>query len=222
MSRITALVTVLVLGSSAAAMASPARSYDGRRDEPGHLERNGGSSYLERSRIERSRIERSRIERSRIERSRMPSYVERTRIERTRIDPRPVERTPERFVRLDDRDRSWRRGVARDDFGPRRYRPTWTALSAPLALARGGRGCVEVADPGTFTQLRLQTEGGIAQIDRVVIEFADGSDQVAYPERVLDDRGDLLEIPLDGNNRQIDRILVTGATRGGAVEVFAI
>ncbi|TMQ05639.1 MAG: hypothetical protein E6J91_40075 [Deltaproteobacteria bacterium] len=125
----------------------------------------------------------------------MPSYVERTRIERTRIDPRPVERTPERFVRL---------------------------VSAPLALARGGRGCVEVADPGTFTQLRLQTEGGIAQIDRVVIEFADGSDQVAYPERVLDDRGDLLEIPLDGNNRQIDRILVTGATRGGAVEVFAI
>ena len=177
-------------------MASPARSYDRRVVEPSHVERNRAPAYLERGRI--------------------PSYVQ-----RTRIAPTPVERAPDRFGHR-DLDRSWQYGIVRDDFGPRRYRPTWTALSAPLALGRGGPGCVEVSDPGTFTQLRLQTEGGLAQIDRVVIQFADGSDQVAYPTRVLDDRGDLLEIPLDGNNRRIDKILVTGATRGGAIEVFAI
>jgi hypothetical protein len=200
MSRVTVLITVLVLGTSAtAAMASPGPSYDRR-------------GVIERGHIERGHIERSRIERSRIERA--PIRIEQAPI---RIEP-----APDRFGRHDHLDRGWR-GVARDDFGPRRYRPTWTALAAPLALQRGGQGCIELADPGTFTQLRLQTDGGIARIERVVVEFADGSDQVVYPARVLDDRGDLLEIPLDGNNRRIERILVTGDTRaGGAVEVFAI
>ena len=196
MSKLTALLTVLVLGSSAAAaMASPARSYDRRVVEP-----------------------------SLVDRSRIPGYIE-----STRIRPTPVERAPDRFRRFDDRDRRFddrdrggHRGIARDDFGPRRYRPTWTALSAPLRLSRGGQGWIDVDDPGTFTQLRLQAEDGTARIDRVVIQFTDGTDQVAYPSRVLDDRSDLFEIPLDGNNRVIDRILVTGATRGGAVEVFAI
>lgn len=184
MSRITALVTVLVLGASAsAAMASPRQSSDGRRDLAPTYGRSAG--HVERGHIQTARIE----------------------------------RTPGRF---DHVERSWR-AAAGDDVGPRRYRPSWIALGAPLQLGRTGQGCVDVADLGTFTQLRLQTEGGLARVDRVVVQFADGSDQVIAPRRVLDDRGDLLEIPLDGNNRQIDRILVTGTTRaGGALEVYAI
>jgi hypothetical protein len=125
--------------------------------------------------------------------------------------------------RFDGFDRSWSGRAAQDDFGARRYRPTWVALSSPLQLTRSGQDCIEVRDTGTFTQLRLQSAGGIAAIDRVIVRFADGTDQVADLDRVLSDRDGMLEIPLDGNNRRIDQIIVTGAPGArGAIQVFAI
>ena len=145
------------------------------------------------------------------------------------FDARYDERARDHLRFTQERDRfdrpdaayHWNRGRL-DDFGPRHYRPNWVALSAPLRLGRMGRDVIDVADRGTFTQLRLQTRGGFARVDRVIIVFADGSRQVESG-RVLDARGELLEIPLDGNNRRIDRIIVMGATgRRGALEVFGI
>lgn len=133
-------------------------------------------------------------------------------IDRARIDRAYG---PDRFDRPD------RRG-AFDDFGPRRYRPTWVALSAPSPLTRAEDG-IEVRDRGTFTQLRVQADGSFARVDRVVVQFADGSRQVEDLDRVLGGRSDYFDIPLDGNNRRIDRILVVGSTgRRGAVQVFGI
>ena len=113
--------------------------------------------------------------------------------------------------------RTWgSRGTA-DDFGPRHYRTTWVPLSASQPT-RGGLA-FDVSDAGTFTQLRLQTETGRARVDRLIVQFADGSDQVVSVNRALTG---YMDIPLDGNNRRIDRILVTGATGRGDVQVFAI
>jgi hypothetical protein len=205
MSRITAMLTMLALGAAApAAMASSSPTYDHRPGaQPVHV--------------------------SPTRNLRVPDRVERT--------PPRVERVPARVERVDRSGRfdragqlhraepvyhAWdRRSV--DDFGPRRYRPTWVALSGPVQLDRTGQSCIEVGDGGTFTQLRLQTAGGIAQIDRVIVQFADGTDQIATTHRVLDDRDELLEIPLDGNNRRIDRVTVIGSTgASSALEVFAI
>ena len=131
-------------------------------------------------------------------------------------------RTSARFDHREPLDRGWR-SRARDDFGPRRYRPTWVPLSASLELGRFGRGAIEVYDPNTFTQLRLQTASGVARIDRVIVEFADGTAQVANVRRVLDSRSDLLEIELDGNNRRIARVLVSGdGAHCGALQVYGI
>lgn len=142
-----------------------------------------------------------------------PSFDGRGRLRPTRIDHQPL-------------DRGWQGSTgrgARDDFGPRHYRPTWVPLSSSLQLARTGRSLIEVNDRNTFTQLRLQTASGAARIDRVIVQFADGSDQIANLGRVLDDPDELLEIALDGNNRRIDRIAVIGAGDGrGAVQVFGI
>src|SRR5262245_58071280 len=114
-----------------------------------------------------------------------------------------------------DRDRfdrrEWRGSYrSHDDFGPRRYRASWEALGRPLGLTRAGRASIDVDDPGTFTQLRLADLGGTARIDRVIIEFADGSHQVEEVRRVLDDNSDFVEIALDGNNRRVDAITVIG------------
>jgi len=125
---------------------------------------------------------------------------------------------PARPARL---DRPYRRGAV-EDLDPRRYRPTWVALSAPSPLIRA-EDCIEVHDRGTFTQLRVQADDSRARVDRVVVQFADGSRQIEDLDRVLGGRSDFVDIPLDGNNRRIDRIFVTGSTgRRGAVQVFGI
>jgi hypothetical protein len=200
MLQITALFTTLALGATASiAMASPIRTYDRRS---GVEYARGGAEYA------RSDAEHSRLAGSRFRGAPPPGNgVERVRIAHT----------PDRFARLDGVYRRYGgRGV--DDFGPRRYRPTWVALGAPHRL--GGSECIEVRDPGTFTQLRLQSDSGFADVDRVIVEFADGTDQVAELDRALDRRGEFVELPLDGNNRRIEKILVTGAL--GDLQVFAI
>jgi hypothetical protein len=150
------------------------------------------------------------------------------RSDRRRDERMYVERRGDRFDQRDDRfdqrgrlDGGWnRRGV--DDFGPRRYRPTWVALGV-APLARTGGSEIAVHDRGTFTQLRLQTSGSAAWIDQVIVRFADGSHQVAHLDRDLGRGGSLLEIALDGNNRRIARIVVIGdGGRRGALEVFGI
>ena len=187
MLKITALLTMLAVGSSASiAMASPIRRYDRR-------------TGIEYTRVPVGRFDDTRFARFGSEHIEAPA----------RFD---------RFDRFDGLDR-WHGSRAVDDFGPRRYRPTWVALSAPHQLARGTM-CIEVHDRDTFTQLRLQSDGGFAQVGRVIVQFADGSDQVAELDRMLDQRGEFVELPLDGNNRRIDRIIATGAT--GDLRVFAI
>jgi hypothetical protein len=133
-----------------------------------------------------------------------------------------------RYARLDARydrggmDDRWRPRAA-DDFGPRHYRPTWVSLASSMDIAGRGRDTIRVGDPNTFTQLRMQVASGVARIDRVIVRFADGSSQVAELDRVLDDRNDLLELPLDGNNRRIAQITVFGdGDRCGGLQLYGI
>jgi hypothetical protein len=142
-----------------------------------------------------------------------------SRIERSY---RGHERADARLDRRGAFDDRWRPGTG-DDFGPRRFRPTWVALSTSMELAGSGRDTIRISDPSTFTQLRMQVASGAARIDRVIVRFADGSSQVAELDRTLDDRNDLLELPLDGNNRRIDRVTVIGNGDGcGALQLYGI
>ncbi|HEX8112606.1 MAG TPA: hypothetical protein VF516_32975 [Kofleriaceae bacterium] len=193
MFKITALLTTLALGSAASiAMASPARSYDS----------DGRFDPAEPA---------------------PPAWTAPAApparsawIDHARIDP-----TYDRAYDAGRFGRPYRRG-ALDDLGPRRYRASWVALSAPAPIRRA-EDCIDVHDRGTFTQLRVQADGGRALVDRVVVQFADGSRQVEDLDRVLGGRSDFVDIPLDGNNRRIDRIIVTGSTgRRGALQVFGI
>ena len=176
MSKLTALITTLVLGSSTVAMAQPS--------------------------ITTYRSDRSWIDRD---------------VNRDGIRDREVRR-----YRFDDRYDRDRRELARDDFGPRRYRSAWVALSTPVQLT-GGRDVIDVRDRGTFTQLRIQTSSGASLLDRVLIRFADGSRQVVNLDQSLSPRNPRMEILLDGNNRRIDSIQLLGSSRrNAAVQVFGI
>jgi hypothetical protein len=124
-----------------------------------------------------------------------------------------------RYDRHDDfRSRHDRRF---DDFGPRQYRRTWLSLGT-LEIANDGRDMLRVFDRGTFTQLRLQTTGGRVHVDAVAIHFADGSKQIARLGRTLGAYDRFVEIPLDGNNRRIDRITAVGGSRFADLQVFGI
>jgi hypothetical protein len=112
--------------------------------------------------------------------------------------------------------------TARDDFGPRRYRHAWVALSPHVGLT-DGREVIRVHDGGTFTQLRIQAAAGVSYVDRVEIELADGSRQIERVQTRLDRRNPRLEIPLDGNNRRVSRIAIVGdGRRDAAIQVFGI
>ncbi|MDB4962465.1 MAG: hypothetical protein JWP01_2464 [Myxococcales bacterium] len=122
----------------------------------------------------------------------------------------------------DARRDGWRHRDDGRSTGGRHYRSSWVALNEPMQLRRG-RDVIDVNARGTFTQLRLQTTSGVSQIDRVIIKFRDGSRQVEQVNRRLDVRSPMVEVLLDGNNRQIDSIVVTGTSqRHGAIQVFGI
>jgi hypothetical protein len=210
MSKLTALLTTLAIGSSASiAAASPARLADHRA---------GTVAVRGEHPVVAMRGERP-IERRPIERPIERPVVVRPVVERRDWRPAPaLHVTRDRFAPAAF-DAGWHRSTAVDDFGPRHYRPTWVALSSPQPFVRG-QDCIGVGDSGTFTQLRLQSDSGFAFVDRVTVQFADGSDQVAELDRRLDQRGEFVELALDGNNRRIDRIVVTGTA--GDLQVFAI
>jgi hypothetical protein len=200
MSKLTALTALLVLGTSASAMAATRTEYN----------RHPVVEPARRAPI--------------IEPVRQPVRPAPI-VQPTRPAPLRLTHGPSPIVRTEIRDRGWDRGPITPviDAGPRRYRPSWVALGAPVQLARTSQDCIDVSDLGTFTQLRLQNDGGIDRIDQVTIQFADGSTQITDLDRVLDDSGEFVEIPLDGNNRQIDRIFVTGAPGSrGELQVYAI
>ncbi len=107
--------------------------------------------------------------------------------------------------------------------GQRRYRPTWVALSGSTQLFRG-RDVIRVgAQQGRFTQLRFQTTEGTSAIDRVLIRFSDGRWQVADLETRLSPEHPMVQVPLEGNQRTIDQIIVLGAgSRRSSYQVFGI
>lgn len=152
MKKLTALITSLVLGASATAMARPARL--------------GDDHWRERQEL--------------------------------RIDQ-------ERFT------------------GVRHYRPTWTALSGATHLDDGRDVIFVGGQQGRFTQLRFQTTQGSTLIDRVFIRFSDGRWQTADLGARLTPGNPMVELPLDGDRKHIDRIIVLGDASGRAsYQVFGI
>ena len=107
--------------------------------------------------------------------------------------------------------------------GQRHYRPTWVALSGAAKLDDGRDVIVVGGKQGRFTQLRFQTNQGSTLIDRVFIRFADGRWQTADLNARLNPGNAMVELPLDGDRKQIDRIIVIGDAPGRAsYQVFGI
>jgi hypothetical protein len=107
--------------------------------------------------------------------------------------------------------------------GQRHYRPTWVALSGATRLEDGRDVIVVGSRQGRFTQLRFQTNQGSTLIDRVFIRFSDGRWQTADLGARITPGNPMVELPLDGDRKQIDRIIVIGDARGRAsYQVFGI
>lgn len=107
--------------------------------------------------------------------------------------------------------------------GERHYRPTWTALSGATRLEDGRDVIVVGGQQGRFTQLRFQTTQGATLIDRVFIRFSDGRWQTADLGAELSPRNPMVELPLDGDRKRIDRIIVLGDAGGRAsYQIFGI
>jgi hypothetical protein len=239
---IKAVVTTLILGSSAVASAKPIsqqawehqHQQDLRERERLAHERDG---YAQRERVERERLARERVEldryrdrdrfdRERLARERMERdrLVTRERWERerlTRIErERRLER--ERFERMwwmrDHRYHS-RYQVDPGYYGRTWYRPGYVSLIAPTALVEG-RMFVSVApELGELSTLRLDGTG-LTYVQKVIVEFDNGTvEEIGVGQWVDSNNPIELAVPRSGIAR---RIVVYGQSQyGGQIAVTA-
>ena len=120
-------------------------------------------------------------------------------------------------------------------FGARRYLDAgirasnaWYDLSEATRIDAGRQFFKIGAEKGQFRGIRLEALGnGRSKIDQVTIEFADAQGRAKHQVVKLNSwigRGNAsLAIDLDGNYRQITRIIVYGATeRGSAYKLMAL
>lgn len=104
----------------------------------------------------------------------------------------------------------------------------WFDLSEATRIEAGREFFKIGANKGSFRGLRLEALGnGRSNIEQVTIEFADGQGRAKHQVVKLDSwigRGNTsLTIDLDGNYRQITRVIVYGSTdRGSAYKLMAL
>ena len=110
-------------------------------------------------------------------------------------------------------------GNARFGFRPMPLR--WVTLANDTHLS--GRAFIKVAPSARkFTKLELRADKGNTQIDKVLIQFANGRTQVVEQNARLTS-GKPVTIDLKGEARSIDRIVLVGrSTPWASLDVLAL
>jgi len=225
---IKAVVTTLIIGSSAIASAKPIsqQAWEHPHDQVvREREWNAQHERLERERIARDRVElgryreRDRFERDRIARLERDRATERERLTRVERERR-LER--ERFERAWwMRDHRYRSGFQVDPgyYGRTWYRPGYVSLIAPTTLVEGRMFVSVSPDLGELRTIRLDGVGATF-VQKVVVEFDDGVAQAIPVDRwVAGNQPIELAMPRIGYAR---RIIVYGQSQyGGQIAVTA-
>ena len=132
----------------------------------------------------------------------------------TQYAPPPVyTMTPATTVQVQAQDRvhgMWRRPVAQP-------------ITLASSLRINGRGIIRVNEQTrAFSKLELQSVSGRTNLDKVMIQFANGQTQTIDCDRTLNGN-ESFSIDLQGNQRNIKRIVLVGkAGRRAAVNVLAV
>lgn len=92
----------------------------------------------------------------------------------------------------------------------------WALLAEPTMIGSGSEQITVGKDHGKFTQLQLVANSGSTYISQVVVEFGNGKYQTVALNQQLDAGNPALTIDLKGNRRAISRIIVEGTSSYGA------
>jgi hypothetical protein len=97
------------------------------------------------------------------------------------------------------------------------WRPSsWVQMTEPTRIDRGREFFTFGSQAGSFSQLQILETHGQSHIQQVVIEFVGDprAQKVVFNADLT--RGNSLFIDLDGDFRQINRVIVYGATANGS------
>jgi len=231
---VKAIVTTLILGSSAIAAAHPVSKWDSQREQRELRDRerlaHERDAIAQRERLDRDRVARDRVEidryrdRDRFERERIARLERERNAERERLTRVERERRYERerfehaWWERDHRFRS-RYQVDPGYYGRTWYRPGYVSLIAPTALVQGPLYVSISPELGTLNTIRLDGTG-LTFVQKVVVELDNGGVQEIPVGRWLDGNTPLeLAISQPGCAR---RIVVFGQSEyGGRVAVTA-
>lgn len=109
-----------------------------------------------------------------------------------------------------------------DGYGYGYYRPRWITVTAPTRIDRGRQFISDIPDFGRVTRIRLQHNAGTTAIDKVLVRFADGGEQVINISANLDRWNSALDFRLAGA-RTIAALVVYGSSsRGAGYQVLAL
>jgi len=232
---IRAIITTLLLGSSAVASARPVSAWDYQREQRELRERerlaHERDAFAQRDRLDRERLGRERVQldryrdRDRWERERI------ARLERDRIVDRERQMRLERERRFErerfermwwQRDHRYRSGFQVDPgyYGRTWYRPGYVSLIAPTALVEG-RMFVSIApELGTLNTIRLDGTG-LTFVQKIVVECDNGVAQAIPVDQWLDGSTPI-ELAMPQLNGCPRRIIVYGQSQyGGQIAVTA-
>jgi hypothetical protein len=232
---IKAVVTTLILGSSAVASAKPISQQAWEHEHGQRVVRDANAQRFERDRLTRERAERERLstrdrferdrptrerqERQRIgERERIARIERERRYERERFEPRArYER--DRWIRD---HRSYRPVYSVDPgyYGRTWYRPGFVSLIAPTPIINGELFVSIAPELGAVKTIRLDGSG-VSYVQQVVVEYDDGTSQVLAVNRYLDPSNPSLELAVP-NVGCARRLVVYGQSEyGGQIAVTA-
>jgi hypothetical protein len=218
---IKAVVTTLILGSSAVASAKPIsqQAWENQHVRDAHTLR------YEREQVARQRVEldryrqREHVERERIARLERERAAERERLARVERERRYERQRFERAWWARDHRYHSRYQVDPGYYGRTWYRPGYVSLIAPTALVQGPLFVSISPEIGTLNTIRLDGTG-LTFVQKVIVELDNGGVQEISVGQWLDGSNPLeLAISQPGCAR---RIVVYGQSEyGGRVAVTA-
>jgi hypothetical protein len=113
--------------------------------------------------------------------------------------------------------------AARTGYYGHSYRPTsWITVTAPTRIDRGRQFISDLPDFGTVSRVRLVSNAGQTSIEKVLVRFADGGEQVVTLNRSLNRWYQTLDFQLNGARKVASFVVYGSSSNGAAYQILAM
>lgn len=108
-------------------------------------------------------------------------------------------------------------------YGYNQYRSsTWITVTAPTRIDRGRQFISDLPDFGLVSRVRLVSNAGQTSIEKVLVRFADGGEQVVTLNRSLNRWYQTIDFQLNGARKVASFVVYGSSSNGAAYQILAM